>query len=332
MESFIKIKNLDDNDVPKYIRIFNAFKEAIETNAYKSGVSIPSINDFSKDYKISRDTVFKAYTLLKNEGFIKSTPNKGYYINDNKITVLMLISTFKAYKEVLYHSFMENLPDNVIVDLQFHHYNVKNFKSMLDVHSGQYYKYIVMGFDHPEVLRAIDKIGEKKLLLIDLDLQLKKTRNFLLQDFGKGFYKCLEKALHLFKKYEAITFLYPEYSFHPLESVVYFKKFCKKYNIKCDVLFNSKEFNVKKGNAYISVNDRMLYELLDQCLQSNFELGRDVGVLSYNETPIKRFAYKGISVVSIDFKEFGAKAAEFIKNDKPMRTYLPTQLILRESL
>ena len=120
IESFIQIKNLGNNDVPKYKRIFNAFKESIESNTYKPVDSIPSINEFSQDYKISRDTVFKAYKLLKNEGFIKSTPNKGYYIADNKIKVLLLISTFKAYKEVLYHSFMQNLPNNVIVDLQFH--------------------------------------------------------------------------------------------------------------------------------------------------------------------------------------------------------------------
>lgn len=332
IESPIKVKSLNNNDVPKYKRIFNAFKESIETNAYKPGDSIPSINDFSRDYKISRDTVFKAYTLLKSQGFIKSTPNKGYYIADNKIKVLLLISTFKAYKEVLYHSFMKNLPDNIIVDLQFHHYNVKNFKNMLDLQSGEYYKYIVMGFDHPEVIEAINKIDDKKLLLIDWDFSKDKSSNFLLQDFGKGFYKCLEEALHLFKKYDAINFMYPEYTFHPWESVVYFKKFCKSHNLKCHVIKNSKDFKVEKNMAYISVNDRTLYDFLDQCALANFELGKDVGILSYNETPIKRFTYKGISVVSVDFKEFGAKAAEFITSDELIKTYLPTNLILRESL
>ncbi|WP_396600601.1 GntR family transcriptional regulator [Algibacter sp. R77976] len=332
VESLIKIKNIESNDIPKYKKVFNAFKESIETSNYKAGDSIPSINEFSKDYKISRDTVYKAYTLLKNEGLIKSTPNKGYYINDNKIKVLLLISTFKAYKEVMYHSFMKNLPDNVIIDLQFHHYSVKNFKNMLDLDSGEYYKYIVMGFNHPEVLKAIQKIDDKRLLLIDWDLSSKKPANFLLQDFGKGFYKCLENALHLFKKYNTINFIYPEYTFHPWESVVYFKKFCAKHNLNYKVIKNSKEFKIKKGHAYISVNDRMLYELLDQCIMYNFSLGKDVGVLSYNETPIKRLTYKGISVVSVDFKEFGAKAAEFITSDNQIHTYLPTSLIIRESL
>ena len=332
VQEIIKLKNIGSNDIPKYKKVFNAFKESIETNVFKPGDSIPSINEFSKDYKISRDTVFKAYKLLKDEGFIKSTPNKGYYITDNKIKVLLLISTFKAYKEVLYHSFMQNLPSNVIVDLQFHHFSVKNFKSMLDAQNGKYYKYIVMGFDHPEVKKAINKIDENQLLLIDWDLHSKKTSNFILQDFGLGFYNCLEEALPLFKKYKSVKFIYPEFTYHPWESVVFFKKFCKTHNLEFDVIKNSKLFTVNENTAYISVNDRMLYKLLDQCLDANFVLGKDVGVLSYNETPIKRFTYKGISVVSVDFQKFGAKAAEFITSDAPMQTYLPTKLILRESL
>ena len=332
ISSGVKLRNIGNNDIPKYRRVVNAFIESIETNVYKSGDSIPSINEFSKSLKLSRDTVFKAYTLLKEKGFIKSTPNKGYYIADSKIKVLLLISTFKAYKEVLYHSFTQNLPNNVIVDLQFHHYNVKNFKSMLDRESGEYYKYIVMGFDHPEVKNAISKIDKNRLLLIDWDLGSKKTDNYLLQDFGQGFYNCLEEALLLFKKYNGINFIYPEYTYHPWESVEYFKKFCKKYNFSFSITRNSKYLKVEKGVAYITVNDRIMYNLLDQCITENLELGKDVGLLSYNETPIKRFIYKGISVVSIDFKDFGAIAAEFVKTNKAIKKFLPTKLILRDSL
>jgi DNA-binding LacI/PurR family transcriptional regulator len=227
---------------------------------------------------------------------------------------------------------MQNLPNNVIVDLQFHHYSVKNFKSMLDIQNGKYYKYIVMGFDHPEVKKALSKIDERRLLLIDWDLHSKKVSNFIFQDFGQGFYNCLVEALPLFKKYKAINFIYPEFTYHPWESVIYFKKFCQTHNLTFDVIKSSKNFIVNKDTAYITVNDRMLYELLDQCLNYNFELGKDVGVLSYNETPIKRFTYKGISVVSVDFKDFGVKAAEFVTSDSKIQTYLPTQLILRESL
>ena len=71
---------------------------------------------------------------------------------------------------------------------------------------------------------------------------------------------------------------------------------------------------------------------LEQCREKDLEPGKDVGFLSYNETPMKKFIYKGISVVTTDFKELGTKGAEFITKDEPMQYYVPTKLILRESL
>jgi hypothetical protein len=47
---------------------------------------------------------------------------------------------------------------------------------------------------------------------------------------------------------------------------------------------------------------------------------------------MKKFIYKGISVVTTDFKELGTKGAEFITKDEPMQYYVSTNLILRESL
>ncbi|WP_136480716.1 GntR family transcriptional regulator [Cognatitamlana onchidii] len=327
------LRDINKNNVPKYIKVVNAFKESIEANVFKAGDSIPSINEFSKDYSISRDTVFKAYTLLKKQGYIKATPNKGYYISESQKRVLLLISTFKAYKEVFYHSFMSYMSDNVIVDLQFHHYNIKNFKSMLNPDNGKYYKYVVMGFDHPEVTKSLSQIDSEKLLLIDWKANLGCSGNFVFQDFGEAFYSALQKASKQLHKYKALSFVYPEFTNHPIESVEYFKKFCANYNFKYSVCNNSKDLKVTQGTAYICVNDRILYELLEQTTEKEYDLGTDVGILSYNDTPLKRFTYKGISVISIDFKEFGAKVASFVtSSNQPLQTYLDTHLILRDSL
>ncbi|TWO34595.1 GntR family transcriptional regulator [Seonamhaeicola sediminis] len=328
----ITIKNLSDNDSPKYIKIANAIKSSIESNKLKQGDRIPSINEFSKDYRVSRDTVYKAYALLKKQGLINSTPNKGYYITESRKKVLMLISTFKAYKEVFYHSFMSCIPDNIAVDLQFHHYNVKNFKTMLDVDNAKYYKYIVMGFDHPGVRKSLAMIDKKKLLLIDWKANLQVSGGYVFQDFGKAFYACLEEAKCLLKKYKKLVFVYPEYTYHPYESVDYFKAFCESNKIDHSVCVNSEMLTVEKGTAYICVNDRILYELLSQSANADYEIGKDVGILSYNDTPLKRFTYKGISVISIDFKEFGTKVADFISSDEIPKTYLDTKLIVRDSL
>ncbi|MFC2109008.1 GntR family transcriptional regulator [Bacteroidota bacterium] len=328
----VKFRAIKNSDVAKYTQVVNAICQAIETNALKMGDVLPSVSVYSEVYKVSRDTVFKAYTILRNEGLIKSIPNKGYFVAQNRIKILLLLNTFKAYKEVLYHSLLNNLPNNIVIDLQFHHYNVNNFKTMLDTNYGEYYKYLVIGFDHPDVIKALAKIDNDKLLLLDWDIVAKEKNNFVAQDFGQSFYNCLEEALHLFKKYQGINFIYPEFTYHPKESVGYFVKFCEAHGIQHTIITNSKEFIVEKGMAYISVNDRMLCEFLNQCRLLNLEPGTDVGILSYNETPMKKFIYKGISVISTDFYELGAKAADFITGEKVIQSYVPTKLILRDSL
>ncbi|MBI9041846.1 GntR family transcriptional regulator [Lutibacter sp.] len=320
------------SDIPKYQQIVNSINDAISKKNIEVGDLLPSVNSICKAHKISRDTIFKAYSILKENGVIDSVPNKGYYVASDTRKILLVLDTFKAYKEVLYHSFTNNLPDNIITDIQFHHYNIDNFKTIINNSVGKYYKYVVMGFDHASVPEVLTKINTEKLLLIDWNICASEGCNYIFQDFGKAFGDVLNEAVNLFKKYKEVKFLYPTFTNHPIESVQYFERFCKEEKIKYQILTNPKDFIIEKHTAYISVSDRVLGSFLEQCREKDYEPGVDVGFLSYNETPMKKFIYKGITVVSTDFKELGTKAAEFINQDKRMQYYVPTKLTIRESL
>ena len=320
------------SDIPKYQQIVDVINNAIGKNILQKGGVLPSVNKICKVNRLSRDTVFKAYTILKENGVIDSVPNKGYYVANETKKVLLLLDTFKAYKEVLYHSFINNLPENIITDVQFHHYNIDNFKTIINNSIGKYYKYIVMNFDDDNIPEIISKISNDKLLLIDWNVHSNSENNYLFQDFGKSFFRSLEGATGLFGKYKEIHLLYPSFTNHPKEIITFFKKYCKAFNFYFKIITDSNEFNIEKNIAYISVSDRMLGMFLEQCRNKNFEPGVEVGFLSYNETPMKKFIYKGISVISTNFNELGTKAAEFITQEKPMQSYIETQLIIRESL
>jgi DNA-binding transcriptional regulator YhcF (GntR family) len=328
----ILIRINHQSDIPKYQQLVNAINDVIGKNILQKGEAIPSVNKICKTHNLSRDTVFKAYSLLKENGVIESVPNKGYYVANETKKVLLLLDTFKAYKEVFYHSFISNLPDDIIADVQFHHYNIDNFKTILNNSHGKYYKYIVMNFDHKEIPSIVSKIENEKLLLIDWNMHSATENNYVFQDFGKSFYESLEGAIDLFRKYKELNFIYPEFTNHPIETLTYFKKYCDKFQFNYNIITNSKDFNIEKNKAYISVSDRILGVFLEQCRNKGFEPGTDVGFLSYNETPMKKFIYKGISVVSTNFKELGTKAAEFITKDTTVHYYVPTSLTIRESL
>jgi DNA-binding transcriptional regulator YhcF (GntR family) len=321
-----------DSDIPKYQQIVNSINDAVAENILDRGDLLPSVNSICKINQLSRDTVFKAYSILKDQRVIESVPNKGYYVAGETRKVLLVLDTFKAYKEVLYHSFVNNLPDNIITDVQFHHYNIENFKTIINNSVGKYYKYVVMNFDHKEVASVLTTIANEKLLLIDWNIHSKPKNNYVFQDFGKAFFESLKGAVDLFRKYDGIDFVYPTFTNHPIETVTFFKKFCKEFNFKYKIITNPNDFIIEKNKAYISVSDRILGIFLEQCREKDFEPGKDVGFLSYNETPMKKFIYKGVSVISTDFKELGTKGAEFITKDEPMQYYVSTNLIIRESL
>ena len=307
------------SDIPKYQQLVNSINDAIGKHLLKKGDVLPSVNSICKENNLSRDTVFKAYSILKDQRVIESVPNKGYYVAGETRKVLLVLDTFKAYKEVLYHSFVNNLPDNIITDVQFHHYNIDNFKTIINNSIGKYYKYVVMNFDDKEVTTALANIPNDKLLLIDWNVHSKPKNNYVFQDFGKAFYDSLLGAVESFKKYKAIHFVYPSFTHHPIETVAFFEKYCTDFNFNYKIITNPKEFNIQIDTAYISVSDRILGQFLEQCQEKNLEPGKEVGFLSYNETPMKKFIYKGISVVSTDFKELGDKSAEFITKDEPIQ-------------
>lgn len=325
--------NINHNsDLPKYQQLVNSISNAIAEKVLNKGDVLPSVNKICEENKLSKDTVFKAYSILKDQNVIESVPNKGYYVVGETRKVILVLDTFKAYKEVLYHSFINNLPDNFITDVQFHHYHLENFKTIIHNSIGKYYKYVVMDFNHNESNFLLSTIPNDKLLLIDWGVNSTPQNNYVFQDFGKSFYESLLGAVESFKKYKEIHFVYPSFTNHPIETVIFFEKFCADFKFKYKIITNPKEFNIKREIAYISVSDRILGQFLDQCQERNLEPGKDVGFLSYNETPMKKFIYKGISVVSTDFKALGTKIAEFIANEKPMQYYVPTRLTLRDSL
>jgi DNA-binding transcriptional regulator YhcF (GntR family) len=320
------------SEVPKFRQLVESVNNAISQKALNIGDHLPSVNRVCRDYNLSRDTVFKAYSLLKEQGVVDSVPNKGYFIAREVRRVFLFLDTFKAYKEVLYDAFFKNLPENVMADVHFHHYNPDVFRKQIQESIGKYAKYVVMPFDHPSMKESLELLPVDKLLLIDWNVYSTPKSNVLFQDFGESVARELGKVVHLLEKYQRFVFLYPEYTNHPYETVKYFEQFCAKNRLNFEVQKTSKNFEVERNVAYLSVSDRMLGRFLEQCRQKKMEPGLDVGFISFNETPMKKFIYQGITVLSTDFELMGRRAAEFVASDETMNFCVPTTIHIRESL
>ena len=65
---------------PLYLQLYASLRQAIEQDNLKKGERLPSIRKLSGDLGISRTTVEAAYQQLCVEGYIKSSPQRGYYV------------------------------------------------------------------------------------------------------------------------------------------------------------------------------------------------------------------------------------------------------------
>ncbi len=316
----------------KFRQLVDAIIDSINRGNLKQGDLLPSVNSIMKESLLSRDTVFKAFAELKNRGIVESVPNRGYFVAKNSTKVFLFLDTFKAYKEVLYGSFLKYLPENISVDLHFHHYNINVFEKIITESLGKYSKFIIMNFDHKKVPEITGKIPKEQLLIIDWKIHSTENQSIVYQDFGESVYNCLQNNLNNIKKYDEFTFFYPPFTYHPKIAIEYFEKFCIENKLKHSVVYDLEKFKIKKGDLYFLVSDRTLANFLDQCTEKGFEPGRDVGVISYNETPMKKYVKNGITVISTDFELMGKMAAEFVVSGKPIRVKIPTTLKIRSSI
>ena len=310
----------------------DSVNEAISRNLLQVGDTLPSVNQLCKESSLSRDTVFKAYAELKNRGVIESVPNRGYFVAKAVTKVFLFLDTFKAYKEVLYASFLDSLPDTFAVDLHFHHYNIDDFEKIIKESLGKYTKYIIMNFDHKRVPEITRQIPASKLMVIDWNVHELEGSSSISQDFGQSLYDSLESGIDLIRKYERFIYLYPTFTYHPKISIKYFEKFCSDHQVSFKTLYDFKKFDLQKGELYLLVSDRTLAKFLDHCEQKNLVPGQDVGVISYNETPMKKYVKDGITVISTDFELMGKKIAEFVVTGEKTNVVIPTRLTVRKSL
>ncbi len=331
MEKFI-FKPDNGSSQTKLQQLIHAVTEAISLGILKEGDFLPSVNQLNKDSGISRDTIFKAYSILKQRSIISSTPTKGYFVASESYRVFVLLDDFSAFKEQLYKSLRANLPDNYSVDLLFHHYNPEIFDQLILNSLGRYSMYVVMNIDNKNLEDVVRKIDPKKLLLLDMGSDPKNEVSSLTQDFNQAVYDCLYSGLELLRKYQEFILVFPENTPHPAETIEAFNRFCSDYQLKHAVLDQIENREVQPGQAYLVIKDSDLVKIVRDCKKNGYQIGSEVGIISYNDTPMKEIVGSGITVISTDFVRMGRDCARFILSKEKVSEVIPTQLMVRSSL
>ncbi len=332
MDILKKIRIDSESRIPKYRQIVNIIIEDIKKGSLTVGQRVPSINEISEEFYLSRDTVEKAYNYLKEKQIIVSAKGKGYYVArtllPSRISILFLINKLSSYKLRIYNSFVDSMGSNAKVDLNIYYCDPKLFLNTLKENTGRYDYYVVMAHfkdEHlmhqsasPEVLEALRDIPEDKLILVDNYLpELKRDVASIYQDFKMDIYDALSEGKDLLRKYEKLILVYPQKTVYPypLEILQGFQKFCADSGFSFEVLeeiYNDMELQAR--DAYIIIEESDLVNMVKQARDKNLKPGKDIGIISYNDTPLKDLL--GITVISTDFKLMGETASYMILKKK----------------
>lgn len=325
---------------PKYLQLANSVIKAISEGKINKDDSLPSINELSFEYEISRDTAEKGYKHLKKLGIIGSVAGKGYFIKctevNQQLKIFLLFNKLSFHKKIIYDAFVEALGENALIDFYIYNNDFSLFKRLIHNRKEDYTHFVVIphytdGEDNTH--EVLNELSKEKLVIMD-----KLLPNFtgdyaaVYEQFDKDLMESLEQALPQLGKYHTLNLIFPEDSYHPREIIRGFTTFSRQYAFNYHVIHSIKQADIKAGNVYINLMENDLVALIEKIMAQKLAVGTDVGVISYNETPLKKIILNGITTISTDFEKMGQTAAQLIMEHSFEKIRNPFKLTLRESL
>ena len=341
MKNYLKLVEINENSItPKYVQVINSILRGVESGKIVKNDILPSVYDFSIALETSRNTIERAYKELKKLNVVNSVTGKGYFISDTDfnqpIRVLLLFNKLSSHKKIIYDAFASTLGSKAAIDFYIYNNDFGFFKKLVLDKINNYSKFVVIPhfIDYPDLDYAvINTIPKEKLILMD-KIESGVTGDFgaVYEDFENDIYEALKQLLIKLSRYQTIKIIFPEQSYYSREILTGFLNFCAQYTFDYEILPSLVDETIKPGTVYINLMEDHLVELLEKIMLEGLNVGTDVGVISYNETPLKKILLNGITTISTDFKMMGEKAAEMVLTNSTQHIAIPFGVTLRNSL
>jgi DNA-binding transcriptional regulator YhcF (GntR family) len=325
---------------PKYAQLSNSIVKAIERELIGKDYLLPSINQLSYELDVSRDIVEKAYRHLKKLGVIVSVPGKGYFVSSiNKIhslKIFLLFNKLSIHKKIMYDAFVASMGNDAIIDFYIYNNDYALFKKLLSNRMYDYSNYVIIphflegGENAAEIINSIPK---KKLLLLDHLLGgVNGQFSAVYQDFEKDIYVVLVQMIDKLSKYKTIKIVLPDYTYHPRQILQGLHRFSIEYAFHYEVVTDVRKAEISVGEVYIILMEDDLVTLIEKVIETKLVVGSQVGIIAYNETPIKKLIHNGITTISTDFHLMGKKAAQLVMSNSQEQIAIPFRVTFRASL
>ncbi len=337
----LRLIQIDEfSSTPKYRQLANAIIEGVQQGKIKKGELLPSINEVSFEHYMARITVEKGYNYLKQQGIIDSIRGKGFYIKVDEVPrnlrIFLLFNKLSVHKKIIYDAFVKAIGDQGAIDFYIYNNDFNLFKKIVDSRDRDYtHMVLIPHFMEGEEMAVdlINSLPKEKLILLDKLLPgIQGKFGAVYEDFEHDIYQSLQQAKVSLTAYQQIRLVFPAQSYYPTEIVQGFINFCRDYAFEYEVVESVGDVKLSIGQVYITVMEDDLLILLERIRNESLQLGKEIGIISYNETPIKRLLFDGISTISTDFETLGRKAAELVLSNERANWQNPFVFISRASL
>lgn len=321
--------------LPKYKQIILSVEIAIAEKRLKRNEKLPSVNKISLEFSISRDTVLLAYDELKKRGIIYAILGKGYYVKSVEFSfeqrIFLLFDELNIFKEDIYNAFLQMMNNNAQIDIFFHHFNIDTFRKLVNESNGNYSKYILMPTNLVGAAAIIKTLPKNDVYILDQTNSELADYPSVHQNFVKDMYDALLVGKQKLSNYQKLILIFPGLK-EPIGMVEGFTRFCNDYSFPNEVISNFEGRTIQKGEVFIIPSDRHLVNVLEQSKIQNLKIVEDFGIISYNDTPLKKVVENGITTISTDFNKMGTLLAEMIIDNRKEQIENESSLIIRNSL
>ncbi len=329
------------SSTPKYLQLANSIIRSVRDGKLTKNDTLPSINELNYNFEISRDTAEKAYKYLKSIGLLGSVPGKGYYIKNDEaeqqFKVFLIFNKLSPHKKILYDAIVDGLGNEAAIDFYIYNNDFAFFKKLLKNKSGDYTHYVIvphfMDGEGEDAFEIINTLPKERLILLDkLVPGVSGDFSAVYENFEQDIFHALEQALPQLSKYNTIKIIFPKHTYFPKDIQKGFFNFCIQYAFNYKVVHNIQAEAVNEGEVFISLMEDDLVILIEKILAVDLKLGENIGVISYNETPLKKIILNGLTTISTDYLKMGEMTADIIRNHSVARFEVPFTLTLRASL
>lgn len=322
----IKLRLDNNSQTPVYKQIMENIEKSIKSGKSAAGDMLPSMNELAAELEVSKETVKKAYFLLRDKGIISSTQGKGYYIAEQsksrKLRILMLFDKLSNTKQVLFNSFASTINGKADITIYLHNQQISLLEYYIDENLGDFDYYVITPHfpldtqTQKRVMKVLRRIPNRKLILLDHNIDtLAGNFGAVYQDFENDATVGLSMGMDKFSKISKLNVIIETSSLYHPYVVKAIDKFCKTNLIECQLYNQVTPEVVRPGEVYLIINgqlDMELIHLVRAAKTLGLKPGKDFSIISYNESPINEIILDGLTTISADFCQMGRLAAEMI--------------------